>query len=139
MFFLSCVCYAFVCVCLSVPCGHLLGKGLPLGSRLWCITMSCHFPIGILGQVWYLIVSIPDLCTLTYFRTQPTKDTYTIRIYHECEGGIEKSVPRITVWHHEASRVMTNGVPEGRIVLSYPHTNDGVFFLLTIVFFIHLF
>ena len=27
----------------------------------------CEFPIGILGQVWYLIVSIPDLCTLTYF------------------------------------------------------------------------
>ena len=25
------------------------------------------FPIGILGQVRYLIVSIPDLCTLTYF------------------------------------------------------------------------
>ena len=24
-------------------------------------------PIGIQGQVWYLIVSIPDLCTLTYF------------------------------------------------------------------------
>ena len=23
--------------------------------------------IGILGQVWYLIVSIPDLCTLTFF------------------------------------------------------------------------
>ena len=22
---------------------------------------------GVLGQVWYLIVSIPDLCTLTYF------------------------------------------------------------------------
>ena len=28
----------------------------------------CYFPIGILGQVWYLIVSIPDLCTLTYFK-----------------------------------------------------------------------
>ena len=27
----------------------------------------CHFPICILGQVWYLTVSIPDLCTLTYF------------------------------------------------------------------------
>ena len=27
----------------------------------------CHFPIGILGQVCYLIVSIPDLCTLTFF------------------------------------------------------------------------
>ena len=68
-FFLSCACYAFVCVCLYVPCGHLLGKGWPLGSHLWCLTVSCHFPIGILGQVWYLIVSIPDLCTLTYFAT----------------------------------------------------------------------
>ena len=26
-----------------------------------------YFPIGILGQVWYLIVSIPDLCDLTFF------------------------------------------------------------------------
>ena len=40
MFFLSCVCYAFVHVCLFVPCGHLLGKSWPLGSRLWCITVS---------------------------------------------------------------------------------------------------
>ena len=54
-------------VCLYVLCGHLLGKGWPLGSRLWCLLWVCHFPIGILGQVWYLIVSIPDLCTLTYF------------------------------------------------------------------------
>ena len=41
-----------------------------------------------------------------------------IRICHECEGRIEKSVPRITVWHHEACRVMTNGDPEGRSVMS---------------------
>ena len=27
------------------------------------------FPCGILGQVWYLIVSIPDLCRLSYFFT----------------------------------------------------------------------
>ena len=54
-----------------------------------------------------------------------------IRIYHECEGRIEKSVPRITVWHHEACRVMTNCDPEGQIFLSYPHTNIGFFFLLT--------
>ena len=38
--------------------------------------------------------------------------------YHECEGGIEKSVPRITDWHHEACRMMTNGDHEGRIFLS---------------------
>ena len=54
-------------VCLYVLCGHLLGKGWPLGSRLWCLLWVCNFPIGILGQVWYLIVSIPDLCTFTYF------------------------------------------------------------------------
>ena len=54
-------------VCLYVLRGHLLGKGWPLGSRLWCLLLVCHFPIGILGQVWYLIVSIPDLCNLTYF------------------------------------------------------------------------
>ena len=57
----------FVRFCLYVLRGHLLGKGWPLGSRLWCLLWVCHFPIGILGQVWYLIVSIPDLCNLTYF------------------------------------------------------------------------
>ena len=57
-----------------------------------------------------------------------------IRIYHKCEGRIEKSVPRIIVWHHEACRMMTNGDPEGRIFLSYSHTNNELFFLLTTVF-----
>ena len=43
MFFLSYVCYAFVHVCLFVPCGHLLGKGLPLGSSLRCLIVSLSF------------------------------------------------------------------------------------------------
>ena len=42
-----------------------------------------------------------------------------MRIYHECEGRIEKSVPRIAVWRHEACREMKNGNPEGRIFF-YP-------------------
>ena len=54
-----------------------------------------------------------------------------IRIHHEYQGGIEKSVPRITNWHHEACQVMTNGYREGRIFLSHPNTNNGLFFLLT--------
>ena len=37
----------------------------------------------------------------------------SIRIHNECEGRIEKSVPRITIWHHEACRVMTNGDHHG--------------------------
>ena len=40
VFVLSCVCYVFVRVCLYVLCGHLLGKDWPLGSRLWCLTVS---------------------------------------------------------------------------------------------------
>ena len=35
----------FVRVCLYVLCGHLLGKGWPLGSRLWCLLWVCHFPL----------------------------------------------------------------------------------------------
>ena len=38
---------------------------LVCGGLLWV----CHFPIGILGHVWYLIVSIPDLYTHTYFKS----------------------------------------------------------------------
>ena len=45
-----------------------------------------------------------------------------------------KSVPRITVWHNGACTVMTNGDHKGQIFLSYPHTNNGFFFLLTTVF-----
>ena len=82
-FFVDLLCFCsvlcllcFVRVCLNVLCGHLLGKGWPLGSRLWCLLWVCHFPIGILGQVWYLIVLIPDLCTLTYFDTVTCAEKY---------------------------------------------------------------
>ena len=42
-----------------------------------------------------------------------------MKFFHECEGRIEKSVPRIAVWHHEACRVMTNFDLEGRFFLSH--------------------
>ena len=54
---------------------------------------------------------------------QPTTGSLGTRIYHECEGRIEKSIPSITVWHHGACPVMTNGDPNGWIFLSCPHTN----------------
>ena len=38
--FLSCVCYAFVRICLFLPYGHLLGKDWLIGSRLWCLIVS---------------------------------------------------------------------------------------------------
>ena len=60
----------------------------------------------------------------------------TLRIHHECQGGIEKSIWRIIDWHHEAWRVMTNGDREGQIFLSHPQTNIGFFFLLTTIYLI---
>ena len=65
--FLSCVCYTlcarlFICALWS-PAG--------LTSWLSFVVFNSEFvtPNGILGQVWYLILSIPDLCTLTYLVT----------------------------------------------------------------------
>ena len=43
------------------------GKGLT--SLLLFLMSNCDFvtfPCGILGQVWYLVVFIPDLCRLSY-------------------------------------------------------------------------
>ena len=65
--FLYCVCYAFVRVCSLIPCGHLLGKVWPLGIRLWCLIVILSLFHWYPGSVWFLIVSITDLCTLSYF------------------------------------------------------------------------
>ena len=41
------------------------GKGLT--SWILLLMSNCNFACGILGQVWYLIVLIPDLCRRSYF------------------------------------------------------------------------
>ena len=48
-------CSASVHCCLVVTCLALVGD------------VFVTFPCGILGQVWYLIVSFPDLCLISYF------------------------------------------------------------------------
>ena len=46
----------------------LVGKGLTSWlSFVMLICVFVSFPCGILGQVWYMIVIIPDLCLLSYF------------------------------------------------------------------------
>ena len=51
-----------LCKCYATECANVIKEELWIGH-----IEDEDFPIGILGQVWYLIVSIPDLCTLTYF------------------------------------------------------------------------
>ena len=74
----------------------------------------------------------------TQFCDRQTPQGKPMRIYHECEGRIEKSVLRMTDWHLKASRLMTKGDREWHIFLSHPHTNNGFFFLLTTKYFIFI-
>ena len=64
---LLCLCARlFICALLSPA-----GKGLTYWLSFVVSNCEfCHIPIGILCQMWYLIVSIPDLCTLTYFNVK---------------------------------------------------------------------
>ena len=65
-FFASCVSHTFAPVhcCLMVTCWERADL-LALVGDVYCIFVT--FPCGILCQVWYLIVSFPDLCRLSYF------------------------------------------------------------------------
>ena len=47
-------------------CDTCTGTGLDKQNDLLALVCDIHFPIGILGQMWFLIVSIPDLCPLSY-------------------------------------------------------------------------
>ena len=66
MFFVSCVSHAFASVhcCLVVTCWER-AHPLALVGDVYCAFVT--FPCDIIGQVWYLIVSFPDLCLLSYF------------------------------------------------------------------------
>ena len=72
MCFFSVLCLLCLCARLFI-CALWSPAGKGLTSWLLVVVSNClqvcHFLIGILGQVWYLIVSIPDLCTLTYYRS----------------------------------------------------------------------
>ena len=75
---LLCLC-ASVYMCLVVTCWEWLTSWLSF------VVSNCEFvtlPIGILGQMWYLIVWIPGFCTLTYFNPSLTcSDTINIRMH----------------------------------------------------------
>ena len=75
------LCFSVLCLlgfvrvcflCLVVICWERTDLFALVCGVLLCV---CHFPIGILGQVWRWIVSIPDLCTQTYFETRTLKYT----------------------------------------------------------------
>ena len=68
VFFVYCVSHDFASVhyYLVVTCWERTDL-LALVGDVYCIFVT--FPCGILGQVWYLMVSFPDLCKLFYFQS----------------------------------------------------------------------
>ena len=50
-----------------------------LVGDVYCIFVT--FPCGILGQVWYLIVPFPDLCSLSYFKNGRPYSPKSITLY----------------------------------------------------------
>ena len=61
------------------PYGHQLGRTGLLYVKFSCVFVN--FPCGVLGQVWCLIVLIPDLCILTYL---VKSWVYVLRLFSHC-------------------------------------------------------
>ena len=60
-------------------------------NRSWLSFVMSKCEVGILGQVWCLIVSIPDLCPLSYFKNNfcsfwewPFYTGFTVYPYTKC-------------------------------------------------------
>ena len=68
IYFLSCLSHAFVRVCFLMPCGHLLGKGWPLGSHFWRImvklSLSHWYPGSRCGAWLYRFLIFAPFLTL---------------------------------------------------------------------------
>ena len=71
------LCFVFVIFLLTVHCSLVV----TCCERAYLLALLCvmfssmfvTFPCGVLGQVWYLIVLLPDLCLLTYFKQSAIK------------------------------------------------------------------
>ena len=65
------LCIVFVMISRLFIAALWLPAGNGLTSWLLFVMFNCvfvTFPCGILGKVWYLTVSIPILCRLSYFQ-----------------------------------------------------------------------
>ena len=58
--------------CLLMPCGHLLWKGRPLGSRLWCLIMKFSLSYWYPGSV--VVLDCIDSWSLPPFLLWPTSE-----------------------------------------------------------------
>ena len=85
-------CYlSFVTVILSCQLNAALWSPTKKGLPSWfsiCHVFLCFdtSPCGVLGQVWCLIVSIPDLCLLHYLVREGQTDDYFSFFFYQIIG-----------------------------------------------------
>ena len=79
--------------------------------------LLCYFPISILGQVWYLIVSIPDLCCLSYFVLASHRYclTHCVEVLQKLPlpravflKGVKRAQYQSIIWKPHLSLILTN-------------------------------
>ena len=76
-----------------------------------CFLRFVLLPCRAMGGLWAMLLKYP------YGH---------IKIHDECQVGIEKSVLRVTDWHHEACQVITRDVCAAVCFLSFPHSGTGM-------------
>ena len=81
-------CYAFMHVCLLMPCGHLQGKCWPLVSRLWCLFVTLSLSHWYPGSAVVLDCidswSLPSVLLLSHemnLEQLPSKANYLTAIF----------------------------------------------------------
>ena len=85
-FFIFCVCLCYSVLSVSRSLVVICLERVDFLALLFVNMFSCvfiTFPYGILGQVWYLNVSIPDICLLPYFnRFMSAKRTFSFKMFY---------------------------------------------------------
>ena len=104
------------------------GKGIAfwLSCVLCFIVFIVTFPCGVLGQVWYLIALIPDLCLLTNFNFYIYTLYFTQADLFIGKPTIFAGVPKARFWDHIFSNLYKRYIyrerilGECRLILSLP-------------------
>ena len=74
-------------LCLVFACGHLLGMGWPLGSRLWCLIVFLSLPHVVSGArcgtwlYWFQIFAAFLTLNIFVYGLSSTKSLFVLMIY----------------------------------------------------------
>ena len=120
----SCVYHAFATVhCCLVVTWRERADLLTLVCDVYCDFVT--FPFGILGSVWYLIVSIPDHCCLSYFESA-RKSRASLR-HVLLPNDVSHSVSRCNVVFYALQKLQIhlNVCDTVQLLAGFPQFNGG--------------